>query len=150
MHRSHSMLQTGKKTWVKVTKIRTQLKLRSILICYSNRSLECLNRRFTNDFQAVELCQLLFSSLASPEAFVAEKNFLINFKSLIDRSIETLHLWQVLNEHNFEEVILHLEPVRWNLIVLHSNLRLYAIINFLQLSPFLHGITGNLIKARFI
>ncbi|KAM7443523.1 hypothetical protein ABFA07_007737 [Porites harrisoni] len=48
---------------------------------------------------------------ASAEAFVAEKNFLINFKSLIDRSIETLHLWQVLNEHNFEEVILHLEPV---------------------------------------
>ena len=52
------------------------------------------------------------SSLASAEAFVAEKNFLINFKSLIDRSIETLDLWQVLNEHNFEEVILHLEPVR--------------------------------------
>jgi len=48
---------------------------------------------------------------ASAEAFVAEKNFLINFKSLIDRSIETLSLWQVLNEHNFEDVILHLEPV---------------------------------------
>ena len=43
---------------------------------------------------------------------MAEKNFLINFKSLIDQSIETLHLWQVLNEHNFEEVIIHLEPVR--------------------------------------
>lgn len=75
-----------------------------------------------------ELFQFLFSSLASAEAFVAEKNFLINFKSLIDRSVETLHLWQVLNEHNFEEVILHLEPVRWNLKVLYSNLRLYAII----------------------
>lgn len=47
---------------------------------------------------------------ASAEAFVAEKNFLINFKLLIDQSIETLYLWQVLNEHNFEDVILHLEP----------------------------------------
>ena len=71
---------------------------------------------------------VFFSSLASAEAFVAEKNFLINFKSLIDRSIETLHLWQVLNEHNFEEVILHLEPVRWNLKVLYCNLRLRVIV----------------------
>lgn len=47
---------------------------------------------------------------ASAEAFVAEKNFLINFKSLIDRSIEALYLWQVLNEHNFEDVMLRLEP----------------------------------------
>ncbi|XP_074610935.1 nuclear pore complex protein Nup155-like [Acropora palmata] len=45
------------------------------------------------------------------DSFAAEKNFLINFKSLIDRSIETLMLWQVLNEHNFEDVVLHLEPV---------------------------------------
>lgn len=45
------------------------------------------------------------------DAFAAEKNFLMNFKSLVDRSIETLMLWQVLNEHNFEDVVLHLEPV---------------------------------------
>lgn len=45
------------------------------------------------------------------DAFAAEKNFLMNFKSLVDRSIETLMLWQVLSEHNFEDVVLHLEPV---------------------------------------
>ena len=50
--------------------------------------------------------------LASAEALNAEKNFVINFKSLIDRSVETLCLWQVLNEHNFEDVVLHLDTVR--------------------------------------
>ena len=37
---------------------------------------------------------------------------MINFKSLIDRSVETLCLWQVLNEHNVEDVLLHLDTVR--------------------------------------
>ena len=86
------------------------------------------------------------SSLASAEAFVAEKNFLINFKSLIDRSVETLHLWQVLNEHNFEEVILHLEPVRWNLKVLYSNLRLYA--NIFANIPFSSWYNHYLVQSK--
>ena len=59
---------------------------------------------------------LLFLVLASAEALNAEKNFVINFKSLIDRSLETLSLWQVLNEHNVEDVILHLDVVRHYLI----------------------------------
>ena len=37
---------------------------------------------------------------------------MINFKSLVERSVETLSLWQVLNEHNIEDVILHLDTVR--------------------------------------
>lgn len=48
---------------------------------------------------------------ASAEALQAEKTFIINFKSLIDRSLETLCLWQVLNEHNVEDVIFHLDTV---------------------------------------
>lgn len=60
---------------------------------------------------------LLFFVLASAEALNAEKNFVINFKSLIDRSVETLSLWQVLNEHNVEDVIFHLDTVRHFLFV---------------------------------
>lgn len=45
----------------------------------------------------------------SNETINPEKNFVINFKSLVDRSVETLSLWQVLNEHNIEDVILHLD-----------------------------------------
>ena len=41
-----------------------------------------------------------------------EKNFLMNFKSLVEWSVETLSLWQVLNEYNIEDVILHLDTVR--------------------------------------
>ena len=52
-----------------------------------------------------------FQSIVSTEAFVAEKNSLMNLKFLVDRSIEMLCLWQVLCEHNFEDVVLHLEAV---------------------------------------
>jgi len=64
-------------------------------------------RTFTLSFNFVS-----FLVLASAEALHAEKTFVINFKSLIDRSLETLSLWQVLNEHNVEDVILHLDTVR--------------------------------------
>ncbi|XP_066015751.1 uncharacterized protein [Pocillopora verrucosa] len=33
----------------------------------------------------------------------------MNFKSLVEWSVETLSLWQVLNEYNIEDVILHLD-----------------------------------------
>ena len=36
----------------------------------------------------------------------------MNFKSLVEWSVETLSLWQVLNEYNIEDVILHLDSVR--------------------------------------
>ena len=58
------------------------------------------------------LYQLSFFVLASAEALQAEKAFVINFKSIIDRSLETLSLWLVLNEHNVEDVIFHLDTVR--------------------------------------
>jgi len=64
-------------------------------------------RTFTLSFNFVSLFVL-----ASAEALHAEKTFVINFKSLVDRSLETLSLWQVLNEHNVEDVILHLDTVR--------------------------------------
>ncbi|PFX30165.1 Nuclear pore complex protein Nup155 [Stylophora pistillata] len=45
----------------------------------------------------------------SAETINAEKNFMMNFKSLVDRSVEILSLWQVLNEHNMEDVTLRLD-----------------------------------------
>ena len=38
----------------------------------------------------------------------------MNFKSLVEWSVETLSLWQVLNEYNIEDVILHLDTVRYS------------------------------------
>lgn len=45
----------------------------------------------------------------SAETINAERNFMMNFKSLVDRSVEILSLWQVLNEHNMEDVTLRLD-----------------------------------------